>query len=204
MAERIQLVCYGYRRSAPSVEDRSGWCWRWTGEPYGEWHELPDVPHGRETWTPGLFGDGQHLDKAKASVEALVGPCVWPPPDGPSLSPQRILIDGSVAMVHVFVIGVPVGPSTAGHAGDEPDEDDTFVHVTVCSPQVPAGLRFRFPKGFTVGFAAKVAAGKYGYDGSSTNFQTVSKKVLDRNLTLEAAGVQNGDVLELVDPGAPL
>jgi hypothetical protein len=204
MAERIMLVCYGYRRPAPSGEDRSGWCWRWSGEPYGEWHELPDVPHGRETWAPGLIGDGQHLDKARASVEAVAGPCVWPPPDGPRLSPRRILIDGTVAMVHHFSVGVPVGPNTSAHTGDEPDQEDTFVHVTVCSPHVPTGKRFRFPKDYTVGSAAKVAAGKYGFDGSSANFQTVSKVVFDRKLTLEAAGVQNGDMLELVDPGAHL
>jgi hypothetical protein len=84
---------------------------------------------------------------------------------------------------------------------EEPREDDPFVRVKVFSPRVPDGKWFRFRKDQTVGNAAQVAATKFGYEGGSPTFETEQKVVLDRSLTLEAAGVHNREVLELVDAG---
>ncbi len=99
LAERIWLVSYTLGASEPAGVVPTGWCWTWVdpncrSELEREWHKLRGVPHCRETWAPGLYGDSQHLDKAKAAVEALVGRCVWPLPTMMRLrAHRRIVID---------------------------------------------------------------------------------------------------------------
>ncbi|MDA8311487.1 MAG: hypothetical protein M0Z46_12915 [Actinomycetota bacterium] len=107
-------------------------------------------------------------------------------------------------MIHAFAIGIPVGSETEEDAAEtysEVLEQGEFVYVTVRSAEFPGGREFRFPKDHVVGTAAHVAAGKLMYQGGDPTFETQQKVVLDRTLTLEAAGVRNRDVLELVDAG---
>jgi hypothetical protein len=91
------------------------------------------------------------------------------------------------------------GYDDGDHHGEEP-KHGTIV-VIVFAPRHPDPKRFRFKLSETVGEAAKTAAEKFGYEISTPSFQTKSDDVLDRNLTLEAAGVRNGEELELVDAG---
>lgn len=72
--------------------------------------------------------------------------------------------------------------------------------VIVYAPKVPDPKRFRFRLDETVGDAAKVAAEAFEYEVGTPSFQK-GETVLDRSLTLEAAGVRNRDELELVDAG---
>ncbi len=73
--------------------------------------------------------------------------------------------------------------------------------VIVFAPKDPEPKRFRFRTDETVGAAAKTAADAFGYTGGTPSFQTEAGTVLDRNLTLAAAGVRNREKLELVDAG---
>lgn len=97
-------------------------------------------------------------------------------------------------------------------AADEPDEEELperddrrrrrTITVTVFAPVHPDPKRFRFRLSTTVGAAARIAAEEFGYDANSTpSFSTADGVILDRNLTLEAAGVKRRDELELVDVG---
>lgn len=208
--ERIWLVSYTLNRSSPTFDERTGWCWcrpdpNSRGEGDRDWHKLPRVSHGRETWRPGVYGDGQHLAEAKAAVETVVGLCVWPDLTMTQLrAHRRIVIDGQEGRIHAFAIGIPVASETeegAAETESEIRENNEFVHVTVRSPVFPDGREFRFPKDHAVGTAAHVAAGKLMHQGRDPTFETHQRVVLDRNLTLEAAGVRNRDVLDLVDAG---
>ena len=77
----------------------------------------------------------------------------------------------------------------------------TTVHVIVYSPREPHPREFDFPSAETVGAAASKAGTAFGYPaGLSLTFEK-SKNVLNRDATLAAAGVDNGDKLELVDTG---
>jgi len=73
--------------------------------------------------------------------------------------------------------------------------------VIAFAPKDPKPKRFRFKITETVGAAANAAAEKFGYEISTPSFQTEAGDVLDRNLTLEAAGVRNGEKVEVVDAG---
>ncbi len=73
--------------------------------------------------------------------------------------------------------------------------------VIVYAPKVPDPKRFRFHLDETVGEAAKVAAEAFEYEVGTPSLQTKDGTVLDRGQTLEAAGVDNRDELELVDAG---
>jgi len=207
---RIWLVSYILNRSAPTPDERTGWCWtrpdpKSCGEGDRDWHKLAQVSHGRETWRPGVYGDGQHLAEAKAAVETVVGPCVWPDLTMTQLrAHRRIVVDGHEGRIHAFAIGIPVGSKTEeGHVETQGEilESDEFVHVTVRSPAFPDGREFRFPKDHAVGTAARVATGKLMYQGVDPTFETQQGLVLDRNLTLEAAGVRDRDALTLSDAG---
>jgi len=97
--------------------------------------------------------------------------------------------------------GAPGDELVASDLEEELPEDSPFLRGKVFSPRVPDGEWFRFRKDQTVGSAAQVAATKFGYEGGSPTFETKNKVVLDRNLTLAAAGVHDREVLELVDAG---
>lgn len=75
-------------------------------------------------------------------------------------------------------------------------------HVRVVTPSDPRPREFTFGKTETVGAAAAAAATTLGQHPTSPSFEIEkTEKVLDRSLTLEAAGVRDGMLLELVDAG---
>lgn len=73
--------------------------------------------------------------------------------------------------------------------------------VTVYAPRSPEPKTFQFRRGETVGQAARTAADAFGYEGGNPSFATEDHVVLDRNKTLAAAHVHDGETLELVDVG---
>lgn len=83
----------------------------------------------------------------------------------------------------------------------EPEAGRRSVVVIVFAPKDLEPKRFRFRLEQTVGDAAKAAADAFGYAAGTPSFQTEGGTVLDRNLTLAAAGVRNREKLELVDAG---
>lgn len=88
-----------------------------------------------------------------------------------------------------------LSPESPGHGGD------AHVVVIVYAPKDLKPKRFRFLRNDLVGDAAKVAAVSFGYQQGTPSFQPEGGSPLDRGLTLEAAGVRNGEKLELVDVG---
>jgi hypothetical protein len=78
-------------------------------------------------------------------------------------------------------------------------EKDTL-KVTVFAPRHPKGRKFTWDKDLTVGAAAQEAATKFGY--AAGNFTLEKNGVaLERDKTLDAAGVEDKDELGLVDTG---
>lgn len=77
--------------------------------------------------------------------------------------------------------------------------DDLIVEVF--SPREPDPKKFTWPKTTLVGTAADEAARAFKYAAGTPTFQNKDRKVLDRNETLAAAGVQPFDELELTDTG---
>jgi hypothetical protein len=75
------------------------------------------------------------------------------------------------------------------------------VEVTVFAPGLVEGRAFTFRKELTVGEAAAEAAVALGFHANVPSFQKEGEPVLDRTKRLVAAGVRDGDVLELVDAG---
>ena len=105
-----------------------------------------------------------------------------------------------------------------GHIGpDDPDHPDhpdfepnppgkgkgrQNIVLVVHAPSEPDPKRFRFPVDTTVGEAAKEAAADFGYDPDGTpSFRTPDGTVLDRSATLQDAGLEHRDEVELVDAG---
>jgi hypothetical protein len=86
---------------------------------------------------------------------------------------------------------------TAGNEANAPGD----LHVVVYAPRDPEPREFTFPASETVGQAAARAATEFGYAPSQFSFQTDSRDVLNRDLTLAAAGVRDGEKLTLVDVG---
>jgi hypothetical protein len=84
---------------------------------------------------------------------------------------------------------------------EEPRPEDRFVRVKVFAPRVPDSKWFRFRKDQTVASAAEHAAKAFGYTAGSPTFETKDKVVLNRSLDLDAAGVHNREVVDLVDAG---
>ena len=73
--------------------------------------------------------------------------------------------------------------------------------LLVFSPRHPDAKPFRFPVEETVGAAATAAAKSFGYEAGTPTFKRENGSVLDRNLTLEAAGLHQREHVELVDAG---
>jgi hypothetical protein len=94
----------------------------------------------------------------------------------------------------------PDDPEYEADLDGDADERRTIV-VIVFAPKEIEPKRFRFRRDETVGVAAKTAATAFGYEEGNPSFQTKDGKVLERSLTLEAAGVHNREELELVDAG---
>ena len=81
---------------------------------------------------------------------------------------------------------------------DQPGPDRQDVTVTVWAPRDPEGREFTWDKHTTVGEAAKEAAAAFGYTVGTPTLAK-NKVSLDRDKQLVAAGVRDGDRLELVD-----
>jgi hypothetical protein len=83
---------------------------------------------------------------------------------------------------------------------DPHQEDKQDVTVTVFAPRDTAGREFTWNKHLTVGEAAKEAATAFGYAPGNPTLAK-DKHALDRAKQLVAAGVRDGERLELVDTG---
>ncbi|HVA05206.1 MAG TPA: hypothetical protein VNG12_00530 [Acidimicrobiales bacterium] len=101
----------------------------------------------------------------------------------------------------------PEFDDTEGDATGIADQEDGGHHprstvvLIVFAPKELEPKRFRFRLDETVGDAAKAAAKKFEYEVGTPSFQTKDGTVLDRSVTLRAAGVHNREELELVDAG---
>lgn len=74
------------------------------------------------------------------------------------------------------------------------------ITVIIFAPGETESKSFDFDKHLTVGEAARQAAAAFGFaDGDPTLAK--GKTALDRNKQLVAAGVRDGDTLELIDAG---
>jgi hypothetical protein len=88
------------------------------------------------------------------------------------------------------------------HDTDEPGHGEgNTLEVTVLAPGLLEGRAFSFRKNLTVEEAATEAATAMGFHANAPSFQRGDEPVLDRTKRLVAAGVRDGDVLELVDAG---
>jgi hypothetical protein len=97
---------------------------------------------------------------------------------------------------------------TIAEAGVKNDEKlllvgkhDHKIAVRVVAPRSPKEKTFHWEKTLLVGNAAKEAAAAFGYHSGNPGLENSSHKVLDNGKTLEAAGVKDGDCLELLDSG---
>lgn len=83
----------------------------------------------------------------------------------------------------------------------DPGKEKQILHVTVFAPRFPDTPReFDWSKHTLVGDAAAEAAQAFGY-ARGTYSLAKEQKALDRDKQLVAAGVRDGDELELVDIG---
>ena len=73
--------------------------------------------------------------------------------------------------------------------------------VTVFAPSSTEPMSFTWPRTKKVGEAAAEAATAFGLDAEEPTFQNEADEVLDRKKPLVAAGVRDGDTLELVGAG---
>jgi hypothetical protein len=89
-----------------------------------------------------------------------------------------------------------------GPQGHEPERHGPHtVTVTVFAPRTTDPRIFTWPQTMKVGEAASQAAHDFGYEPGTPSFQNADGEVLDRDKPLVAAGVRDGDELELVDVG---
>jgi hypothetical protein len=86
--------------------------------------------------------------------------------------------------------------------GHEPEHHGPpTVTVTVFAPRATEPRTYTWPKTMKVGEAATEAARDFGYQPGTPSLQNADGEVLDRDKPLVAAGVRDGDELELVDVG---
>lgn len=83
---------------------------------------------------------------------------------------------------------------------DKPDAATLTVKVFPPSGD-PDAREFTWPKNWTVSEAARDAATSFGLTGGNPTLRNTGGEVLDRSKRLVAAGVRDGDELELVDAG---
>ena len=81
------------------------------------------------------------------------------------------------------------------------DEHRRNLVLRVFSPRHPDPKPFRFDLDITVGAAASKASEAFGYDGGTPTFKRKDRTVLDRMITLRAAGLRHREEVELVDVG---
>jgi len=87
-----------------------------------------------------------------------------------------------------------------GPPNDKPHGPPTIT-VKVYEPSRPEPKDFTWPKTMKVGDAAREAATAFGLAAEDPTFQNAQDEILDRNKPLVAAGVHDGDSLELVSAG---
>jgi hypothetical protein len=80
------------------------------------------------------------------------------------------------------------------------DKDKDILDVVVFAPRETEGRTFRWSKHLEVGQAADEAAAAFGY-AAGTPTLAKEGETLDRGKQLGAAGVRDGDELDLVDIG---
>jgi hypothetical protein len=85
-------------------------------------------------------------------------------------------------------------------AREAPGKEKQIVHVIVFAPRATEPRTFEWSKHLSVGEAADQAATAFGYSGGTPSLAK-GDQVLDRGRQLVAAGVRDGDELELVDTG---
>jgi hypothetical protein len=91
--------------------------------------------------------------------------------------------------------------STQTEAGT-PRSGHGIITVIVIAPREPDRPRtFQFRRNERVGAAAQAAADAFGYTGGTPSFANDDSVVLDRDKTLAAEHVRDGDTLHLVDVG---
>jgi hypothetical protein len=83
---------------------------------------------------------------------------------------------------------------------DAAPDDKKTITVTVFAPRATQPKSFTWSKHMTVGAAATEAAQAFGY-AAGTPTLVKGTKALDREKQLVAAGVRDGDELELTDIG---
>lgn len=76
-----------------------------------------------------------------------------------------------------------------------------MITVTVHEPSNPEPKMFTWPQTMKVGDAADEAAAAFRLAAEEPTFQNSAGQVLDRSKPLVAAGVRDGDVLDLVSAG---
>jgi hypothetical protein len=86
------------------------------------------------------------------------------------------------------------------NARDLQDKDKQLLQVTVSVPRATEPKTFEWSKHLSVGEAADQAAAAFGYSGGTPSLAK-GDEVLDRSKQLVAAGVRDGDELDLVDTG---
>lgn len=79
-------------------------------------------------------------------------------------------------------------------------KDKQVFGVVVFAPRSTEPKAFEWSKHLSVGEAADQAAAAFGYSGGTPSLAKADE-VLDRGKQLVAAGVRDGDQLELVDTG---
>src|SRR5258705_1503230 len=94
----------------------------------------------------------------------------------------------------------PSQMAVADRPGDPGKGNKNDITVTVFSPRFPDPKTFTWPKTMRVGDAASEAAIAFGYVGGNPALQK-DNEILDSKKPLVAAGVRDGDTLELVDGG---
>jgi hypothetical protein len=84
----------------------------------------------------------------------------------------------------------------------KPHPDHGQITVTVIAPRDPDNPRtFEFKHNELIADAARTAATAFGYTGGNPSFANDQQVVLDRNKSLAAEHVHDGDTLHLVDIG---
>lgn len=87
------------------------------------------------------------------------------------------------------------------HEDRDPDHGKSRLHVLVFAPRFPEEPReFDWDKELLVSEAAAQAATAFGYTGGVPGLSK-HEKVLDPTKRLPAAGIHDGDTLELLDKG---
>jgi hypothetical protein len=103
-------------------------------------------------------------------------------------------------------VGADIAPTPGKHSptfeASASHPDHGRIVVQVVAPRDPDHPRaFEFRHNELVGTAARLAADAFGYTAGSPSFANDDNVVLDRDKSLAAEHVHDGDTLHLVDVG---